>query len=73
MKKYLAFVLALVMSLSLVACGGSSDSSDAAEEEAQPKITEAWLLFVNDGMKGAQDDTAIASFRKMAESKLGSF
>ena len=33
MKKFLALILALVMSLSLVACGGS-DSSDAAEEEA---------------------------------------
>ena len=34
MKKFLALHLALVMALSLVACGGSSDSSDAAEEEA---------------------------------------
>ena len=33
MKKFLALILALVMSLSLVACGGS-DSSDAPEEEA---------------------------------------
>ena len=33
MKKFLALLLALVMALSLVACGGSSDSSDAAEEE----------------------------------------
>ena len=35
MKKFLALILALVMSLSLVACGGS-DSSDAAEEEEAP-------------------------------------
>ena len=34
MKKFLALLLALVMALSLIACGGSSDSSDAAEEEA---------------------------------------
>ena len=34
MKKFLALLLALVMVLSLIACGGSSDSSDAAEEEA---------------------------------------
>ena len=34
MKKFLALLLSLVMALSLVACGGSSDSSDAAEDEA---------------------------------------
>jgi branched-chain amino acid transport system substrate-binding protein len=35
MKKFFALMLALVMSLSLVACGGSSsDSSDAAEDTA---------------------------------------
>ena len=33
MKKFLALLLTLVMALSLVACGGSSTSSDVAEEE----------------------------------------
>ena len=39
MKKFLALLLALVMSLSLVACGGSdSSSSDKSKETEAPKI-----------------------------------
>ena len=33
MKKFLALLLTLVMALSLVACGGSSNSSDTASIE----------------------------------------
>ena len=40
MKKFLALLLALVMALSLVACGGSSDSSDEVEEPADSTSTE---------------------------------
>ena len=48
MKKFLALLLALVMALSLIACGGSSDSSDAAEEEApvEEEATEETALKV---------------------------
>ena len=37
MKKLIALIMALVMSLSLIACAGSSDSSDAAADDADVK------------------------------------
>ena len=37
MKKFLALMLALVMSLSLAACGGSSDDDDEEEEKESYK------------------------------------
>ncbi len=37
MKKLIALIMALVMSLSLVACAGSSDSGDAAADDADVK------------------------------------
>ena len=41
MKKFLALILALVMSLSLVACGGSKAEEKPAEQPAQEQPTEA--------------------------------
>ena len=40
MKKYLALILALVMSLSLVACGGSKTEEKPAEEKPAAKPEE---------------------------------
>ena len=41
MKKFLALILALVMSLSLVACGGSKAEEKPAEQPAQEQPAEA--------------------------------
>ena len=41
MKKFLALILALVMSLSLVACGGSKEEAKPAEQPAQEQPAEA--------------------------------
>ena len=41
MKKFLAIVLALVMTLALVACGGGSKSSSGGSESTEPAQTES--------------------------------
>lgn len=45
MKKILAFVLALVMLLTLCACGGSGDAAPAAEEAATAEPTEVQQMW----------------------------
>ena len=55
MKKFFALMLALVMSLSLVACGGSSDSSAAADDTAaeSAKVVKIGVYEPQTGDNGA--------------------
>ena len=54
MKKLFALLLALIMVLSLVACGGSADDSAAEDTE---KIGEGRTLVV--GIWGAEQETLV--------------
>lgn len=51
MKKLIATLLALVMALSLAACGGSSETPDTKAPEAADAVTEAVQTVVEDGEK----------------------
>ena len=42
MKKYLALILALVMSLSLVACGGGEDAAESGDDGAADAVEAYW-------------------------------
>ena len=57
MKKYLALILALVMSLSLVACGGSEKPAEgpAATEPAAKPGTETVKIICGYGVGGTAD------------------
>ena len=50
MKKMLAMILALVMSLSLVACGGAEDAPAADDTADAPAVEEATLTTVTEGV-----------------------
>lgn len=75
MKKFVSLFLALIMALSLVACGGSSDTAEdtAAEDTAtEDTATEEPLkvaLVVNQpfGDKGSMDDLAEGADRAAAD------
>ena len=59
MRKLLALLLALVMSLSLVACGGSDDEA-AADDGASEEVTETLdtlVVYSSGAFQGAWDPT----------------
>ena len=66
MKKFLALILALVMSLALVACGGGDDAADdgAAEETGKTTVTMIAAQYGNetaDWWKGFESDFEAAN------------
>ncbi len=58
MKKFLAFLLALVMMLSLVACGGQKEDTQDAEDQQQEETT---TQDSEDTMPQQQEDTEPAT------------
>ena len=48
MKKFLAMILALVMSLSLVACGGSKEEAKPAEQPAEEQGADFSVAMITD-------------------------
>ena len=48
MKKFLALILALVMSLSLVACGGSKEEAKPAEQPAEEQSADFSVAMITD-------------------------
>ncbi|MGM9663114.1 MAG: BMP family ABC transporter substrate-binding protein [Oscillospiraceae bacterium] len=48
MKKYLALILALVMSLSLVACGGGDGEEEGGEEGGEESAIKVGFIFLHD-------------------------
>ncbi len=50
MKKMLAMILALVMSLSLVACGGGEEAPEGGEGEGEGEVVETTLQTITEGV-----------------------
>ena len=66
MKKFLALILALVMSLTLVACGGSSSSSsDTAADDSAEETVEPITLRV--AVQQNEDHQTCKAVRRIAE------
>lgn len=67
MKKFLALILALVMSLTLVACGGSSDTAEdtAGEDAATEETVEPITLRV--AVQQNEDHQTCKAVRRIAE------